>query len=655
MSVEFRGKSYKIEDVNGIKYLQLNAVGIRDISEIKKLEQQTHLQVLDLSYNKISEIKNLETLTNLLDLRLAGNQIKKIENLENLTQLKTLIFNNNQITKIEELETSTNLKSLFLGNNQISKIENIDHLTKLSFLECIKNKIPELENLDALTSLKTLNLMFNKIKEIKNLDSLINLQTLDLSSNLISNIEKLDSLKDLRALFLSGNKISEIKKLDKLNKLKFLNLASNQITEIRNLEALTQLEHLNLSNNRITEIKGLTNLTRLRVLRLEYNPLSFEEIHLLKTSIPKVLDYCKKREQQPISKVELNAKRIKEYKEYIESVSEEEILDLGTWRENDILRDKQNAWFLAYEPNEIPLNKFNKNIREVQIYMVQIHSLSMKYNFKPDESIKDHFFYFVKQVWRPDAIESNVLQYDVTDLGIFKKTNEIMELILRDPGKNKLIIFPENSIPNNYLKGLINTIKQFKEINTDFNILFIGGMEHIKSPRYRFSWDDLSKMHKSHKFDEYLNQAIIIDNFAHNIQKKQTPVLIYPNIIESIKCERKPKINIFQTTFGRIAIFICKDFLRLYEVISKWAEENKVDFIVVPSLTSKVLPFNYKVVRIFNKKHYPELKILFVNVGEYGGSEFYSRKRINEIEQRYQKNIRDNIGEVIVKRKYFRE
>jgi len=65
-----------------------------------------------------------------------------------------------------------------------------------------------------------------------------------------------------------------------------------------------------------------------------------------------------------------------------------------------------------------------------------------------------------------------------------------------------------------------------------------------------------------------------------------------------------------------------------------------------------VLPFNYKLVRTFNEKHYKKLKILFTNMGEYGGSEFYSRERIREIEHKYQKNIRDNVGEVIVRRYY---
>ena len=66
--------------------------------------------------------------------------------------------------------------------------------------------------------------------------------------------------------------------------------------------------------------------------------------------------------------------------------------------------------------------------------------------------------------------------------------------------------------------------------------------------------------------------------------------------------------SFYFSTFGRIAFFICKDCLRLCDVIADWVKENNVDFIVVPSLSNKVLPFNYQVILIFNEPHHPKLK-----------------------------------------------
>jgi len=177
----------------------------------------------------------------------------------------------------------------------------------------------------------------------------------------------------------------------------------------------------------------------------------------------------------------------------------------------------------------------------------------------------------------------------------------------------------------------------FSKIN---KLIIIGGLEHIK----------VSNNH-------YINVAIIIDKGILGYQIKQTPVAIknketgeleYENII----CQPIPKIKIFQTSIGNISIFICKDFLRLSRILSDWTWKNDIDYIIIPALTSKVLPFHSKLLNIFNYTDYEDLKIIFNNIGEYGGSEFFTINDVKTIEESFKINIRDNVGETIVIREF---
>ena len=501
----------------------------------------------------------------------------------------------------------------------------------------------------------------NKIAEVKNFERLTQLQKLNLGGNQIAEIKNLEPLSQLQELSLWENQITEIKNLDHLTQLKLLNLADNQIAEIKNLDALLEIQELDLNNNRIKEVKGLENLKYLFRLELKGNPLPYSERFLFNASISEIQKFCMDKKEHPKTIDESKIAKINEYKIFIENgirkgtIKEEDLIDLGTWRENPDLKRKQNSWFLAINPEEIPLNEKDASIKEIKIYMIQLHELQLSYSFNPIETKVSHFKSFVKMFWKQGIKKANALIYDETDkLSLMEKIFEILELIFRDSGKNKLIIFPENTLPESLIEELEKKVEKFLNTNEDAHVILIGGVEHIKTTKSSSFFEDLSlKSIQKHKKHIYSNRTVIIDNLKA-FQEKQTPVVIKDkvsgDIQEDIWCNPFPKIKIFGTTFGRIAIFICKDFLRLQSVISDWVKENQVDFIVVPSLSSKILPFNYQVMRIFNEQHDPKLKIIYVNVGEYGGSEFYSRDRMNEIEYNYQKNFRDNVGEVIVTR-----
>lgn len=161
MSIEYKGKTIKAKKKSGLLTLNLSSNQIKDITEIKGLENLVNLQVLYLANNQISEIKGLENLHNLQKLDIANNQITEIKGLDNLS----------------------NLSSLFLGNNQISRIVGLDQLSNLKSLKLNKNQIAEIQGLESLVNLHNLDLSYNQIKEFKGFENLNNLKLLYIYNN----------------------------------------------------------------------------------------------------------------------------------------------------------------------------------------------------------------------------------------------------------------------------------------------------------------------------------------------------------------------------------------------------------------------------------------------------------------------------------------
>jgi len=98
-TVEFEGKLYEVKIKKGLKTLKLYNLGIKDITELKGLDNLTDLQVLNLAGNQITEIKGLENLRSLERLLLYNNQITEIKGLENLTKLDYLTLWKNPVFK----------------------------------------------------------------------------------------------------------------------------------------------------------------------------------------------------------------------------------------------------------------------------------------------------------------------------------------------------------------------------------------------------------------------------------------------------------------------------------------------------------------------------------------------------------------------------
>ncbi len=446
-----------------------------------------------------------------------------------------------------------------------------------------------------------------------------------------------DNYLDLKSQDIED--ITLIEGLENLTELKALNLRNNRITEIKGLDDLQNLERLYLDGNQITEIKGLETLQKLEGLQLDGNQMEDPEEEYLIQKLSHAQDfveYCKlKKIGQYIPFIKVNKKISLEKnidafkKKHIEITDISFFVNIGTHKESKQIKGEQNAVFFMEKPNEITLSAREiSNYKDIVIHLVQLHSL------KGIEFLKkklEHFNFFTKHFWDNIEIEKNqVLIYNEEyESRVSKKIDEMLDLSLNT--KPDIIVFPENSIPQNKIKYLEN----YSKTN---NLIIIGGLEHVKEN------------------DEHVNKTIIIDKGKRSEQKKQTPVWIWNKEKkeyqeENIECQHLPEINIFNTSLGRMAIFICKDFLRLSEIVPYWVKRYQVDFVIIPSLTTKVLPFQARLLSILNYPQCKNTKFIFNNIGAYGGSELFSIEDNWRIEENYRLNNHDNIGETIVIRK----
>ena len=235
--VLYKGKEYLIKINNGYGMLDLKNLGIKDLSEVKGLENLENLSRLDLSYNKLSEIKILGNLKNLYYLNLNNNKITEIKGLNSLRKLRYLYLNHNKITEIKGLESfqirevqMTEYDMVInLGNNPIpisilyesgglDKAGNANNPKRIADY-CIKNKIEKEKlnrsikeklkkilkvssrfRLDMLMDILDMDKKF-LLKEIKNLVSDFGLE---INENYL--IIKNDTISDfIDALFLQFN------------------------------------------------------------------------------------------------------------------------------------------------------------------------------------------------------------------------------------------------------------------------------------------------------------------------------------------------------------------------------------------------------------------------------------------------------------------
>jgi len=545
---------------------------------------------LDLSGKNISDLSSLETrkLTELKELSLSGNEISEISNIKNLNRLLVLYLVGNKITKISGLDNQTNLRDLHLDINRITKIDNLNHLEHLEWLGLSNNNLNTIENIDCLTNLK------------------------------------------------------------------YLDLSHNHIEHVNGLETLTNLEYLNLSGNPLKNISGLEKLTKLKTVKIDSPYFKDADRYWARfySHPQQIVEYCRRKKRGEPENLGLYnttitpEENIKNFEKSLLKLGEIDFINIGTHRENQEYRWKQNRVFLETPPVSKSLLKRYPPFSYPHfptdkvgiVHLIQLHSL--KGINPPELPLKEeklgHFHFFLDHFWSIKQRKRNgILAYDnKLKHRVTRKIEELIDLSIKfNPIKPSLIIFPENSIPYSIIPSL-------KKITEKENLVIVGGLEHNRNKDNGL----------------FQNCAFVIDNGNIDFQLKQTPVWIFDSSKnkyekENIMCQKLAKINIFMTSIGRIAIFICKDFLRFNKILSDWVWKNNVDYIVIPSLTGKVYPFHSNLF-LHDYKDYKDLVLFFTNIGEYGGSESFSIENNIQIEKRLRNNNRDNFGEIIVVREF---
>ena len=615
-------------------FLRVKGNSLKSFAEIEELEDSDNLKIINLIQTNIKDII-FPNLPNLKILAIYEAPITRIEGFEKIPNLGELRIGTTLLTEIKGLNFLQDLSTLYLSGNRF--LENIDFqgVNNLRYLDISHNNKLNADCLKYLNNLEELWYIDANLKNLTSIIHLTNLKILNLSYNLDLDLNSISNFRNLEYLSLNGCNLTDISFLEGLPQLKSLYISENQINSLNSILKLKNLVVLNISNNEIDDLKKLETLDSLQTIRLNGNKFTgYDELMSHIGSAVQLKEYCLRKSRGNLGYLDYYKPEISlidnlsNMREQLKQLKDSEIIDIGTHLEYNPYRSIQDFIFLE---NPIRVRNISKIItaqKEIIFHLIQLHSLKGIKTIKTDEFDKNrHFKIFVSHFWDDVLIDSEaVLRYKESNKSIKNKIKEILSLSLFDcRGRPDVIVFPENSIPYSSLKFLI----KFSKIN---GLILIGGLEHKK-------------------YDEtYKNLAFIIDNGLCRFQEKQTPVSIKLGQ-ENIECRKIPRIKIFKTSIGRIAIFICKDFLRLSDIIPIWTNKNDVDFVIVPSLSHNVLPFHYNVFNLLNYSKNKNLTVIFNNVGEYGGSEMFSIERNKKIEEKFRTNKRDNVGEVIVIRK----
>ena len=193
-----------VKDVENIKSLDLNYLGLESISGLRYFSS---LESLNLNDNNLESVNELSSLSHLEYLDLSNNSIRNTEFVKDMESLKILDLSNNEIVSERLAMESESLNQLILSDNYLRFLDEQLDLPNLKVLNLINNNLEEISNLDSLLSLIQLNLSYNNLSEIDSLSVLDNLVILDLSSNEIDKLGAITHLKNLRNLDLSQNRV----------------------------------------------------------------------------------------------------------------------------------------------------------------------------------------------------------------------------------------------------------------------------------------------------------------------------------------------------------------------------------------------------------------------------------------------------------------
>ena len=283
-----------ISALSNCQYLiRLNLSG-NEISDLSPLMNLPYLQWLDISYNAVSDLRPLMGIDTLSFLNAAGNSINTTSALTMMNGLSTLYLDENPIQNFAGLRKVKTLSVLGLSSTGLDDI-GLSYLKGLSMLSMLNiEDNPELsgEAVDDLRSyLFTCQIDHSILSYAVDFDGLevpSDSVMLSLTGRNISDINGIQRLNSLEVVDLSGNLISNLYPLqyaDSRFTIISLALRDNQIQDITPISTLTKLETLDLANNDISSLQPLMAMTTLRTLILTGNPLSEEEVALLRNTL----------------------------------------------------------------------------------------------------------------------------------------------------------------------------------------------------------------------------------------------------------------------------------------------------------------------------------------------------------------------------------
>tara|TARA_B100001250_G_C19817566_1_gene799637 strand:- start:22998 stop:24350 length:1353 start_codon:yes stop_codon:yes gene_type:complete len=317
----FNGTELSIEDLRGIEQMsglrRLN-LGANFISNITPLASLEKLQHLDLSDNIVSSLDALSELNRLYSLDISSNQLDEIESLHGLSLLTYLNLRDNQVQDLAPLSDLRRLRLISLDNNKVNTLEPLRGLRLLTDLELSGNPLDDLRQLnifedrgvrvhyyepyenpfdpaleedirralgrvkgplvDKLLEKLTLFNATGPIQSLNGMGRLVNVESLFIrflpsepSAIPFSDLTPLSLLTNLRMLTIRDTAISDLVPIGSLKNLTSLSLPNTDLSSVLHLSPLIKLEFLNLAENSISDVSSLTTMNQLITLNLTGN------------------------------------------------------------------------------------------------------------------------------------------------------------------------------------------------------------------------------------------------------------------------------------------------------------------------------------------------------------------------------------------------
>lgn len=266
-------KEFLVRDIDGKRYLVINADKILESREFMQQENITGLEInMSLGYPKLS-IDFLREFTFIDHLAIIHQPLRETNAINFLHKLKCLDldsyfyapldFNNFPLLEVCGIHWTPNAKNLFecktlkilntrsYKGHDVSEYSRLSNLEKLSIINSPINNITKLQSLKKLRSLD-LSLL-SKLTSLKGIEKLINLEELKINScTHIHDIEEIKYLINLTKLWLIDCKdvesLKPIESIQNLNNLLFYgttNIVDGDLTPLTKLNKLTKIAFQN--------------------------------------------------------------------------------------------------------------------------------------------------------------------------------------------------------------------------------------------------------------------------------------------------------------------------------------------------------------------------------------------------------------------------